>query len=136
MRVYRIEASCGKGVYQYGSKLNKSGSKIRSQLNRAHCTGDHRPGLWDDFHSQTIESKFKTGTHFFGCPSIEALKEWFDDFLPKFARNRSCSVVSYEAEEAYTGKSGLQVFFKPIPETRQVLKLKDLGLTSKRKSVK
>lgn len=96
MLVYRVENKHGEGPYVSGAAL---------LLNSHNCSDSHpviyRDGV--DMYGRDVRC---------GCVSLEALENWFGEYLP-LLRNMGYSVVEYSVlnSKVRVGNSGVQCAF-------------------------
>lgn len=106
MLIYRIEDESGKGPY-IGVWKDEATGQSDAALSCSHADAEHPVAsidIGEDFDKK----------HFCGCPSLEALEEWFDGWEEILFRN-GYFIVKYDIpdDQVLMGYSGRQVGFVP-----------------------
>ncbi|MHA2066214.1 MAG: hypothetical protein ACXABY_17720 [Candidatus Thorarchaeota archaeon] len=100
MRVFRVECRDGNGPYTgHGT--------WRIGIGEAHCKDLVRwPGMREDI------PMWEPIRDVAGCPTLEALVEWFEGWWPQL-REKNCRIVEYELhiDDIKFGRSGKQLCF-------------------------
>lgn len=123
--VYRFETKPGLGIYVGSHRLSNKALAIKNEWMSVYWENmEERPTACEDFSNWD--------GHIFGCKTLQQLRDWFNFNHVKafdgFLTCRDVKLVTYESTEIIEGHSGKQVIFKPIPETRKVLKGEDVKI--------
>ncbi len=116
-KAYRLEIRGGGGVYQRGDwPDHRRTEKLLEEMTAKHSARSH-PSARED----GLGDVWRDGTRC-GCESVEGLKLWFGNYFRKLLKTGNVELCEYVAEKVWKSESGKQIVFKPIPETRKVLR--------------
>lgn len=111
MTIFRLENKEGKGPY------TNVGGKIRPELHMAHVDDYDHPSALGDFN-KTIDDWRKScraiqDGWLCGFQTLQELKDWFGDFLPRLIKYDQMLIRQIEIEDGGVLIGGKQVLFNP-----------------------